>query len=109
MPGFDVYIGGIKVNTGVLRDTASRMRMFNGNLYDVLAAAKRKVNDMQNVTWISPAGEAIIAKMNALEPTFQRQRDTLSEYCRFLDNTAGQYETNEDALVGNAGRVPGRP
>lgn len=107
----EVTINGIKVDTRVLRDTSSRMRNFNDQLYDVLTAAKRKVNDMQtNATWLSPAGAAIIEKMNALEPQFQQQRTTLGQYCTFLTDTASQYETAEGArrrdvdTVGNARR-----
>jgi len=102
-----VTINGVKVSTDVLRNTSGRMRQFNGNLYDVLAAAKRKINDMQtNATWLSPAGAEIIAKMNALEPRFQNQRDILNQYCTFLDNTAVQYERAEDSRVRDAQNVP---
>jgi len=100
-------INGVKVDTNVLRGTAGRMRQFNGNLYDVLSAAKRKVNDMQtNAVWLSPAGAEIIAKMNALEPQFQRQRDTLGQYCNFLETTAAQYEQTEDTRTTDARQVP---
>jgi len=92
----EVNIQGVKVDTAVLENTASRMRMFNGNLFDVLTAVRRKMNDMQtNAVWLSPAGADIIAKINAKEPQFKQQRDTLDSYCNFLNGTARQYKAAE--------------
>jgi len=95
-PGvFDIE--GFKVDTAVVRTQAGRMRQFSVNLYDVLTAAKKKMNDMQtDAVWLSPAGALIIDKVNMLQPQIDRHRDILTQFCDFLENTAETYEVAEE-------------
>jgi len=98
---------GILVETLVLRDTSGRMRRFSQQLHDVLSAAKQKMNDMQtNAVWLSDAGEAIIAKINLLQPTIDKQREDLGQYCDFLEKTANDYEAAEERRLADGETVP---
>lgn len=91
----------VNVNTQTLRSTADRMNSLNAQLDDKLAEINRRMNETE-ADWESEGATVIRQAMNNLKPRFERYKNVVSEYEKFLRETAQSYESTESAIKSNA-------
>lgn len=91
----------IDINTQTLIDTATKVNSINNDLDDKLKEINRKMNDLEQ-HWMSDAASDIRAAMNSLQPRFEQYKNIVTEYEKFLRNTAASYESTEQAVQTNA-------
>lgn len=93
----------IKISTQVLKETAEKVNKINTTMDDKLKEINKEMNNLEN-TWKSDAATDIRAAMNALNPRFEKYKEVVTSYSKFLVTTAQDYETTETAIQNNAGR-----
>lgn len=91
----------INISTQTLLDTAEKVRAINSTLDSKLADINKSMNDLQ-ATWKSDAASDIRAAMNAMKPRFEKYKNVIELYAKFLVNTAQSYESTESAIQTNA-------
>ncbi len=92
----------IKISTHVLTGTAKTVRDINNDLDSKLKDINKSMNALE-ATWKSDAASDIRAAMNALQPKFEKYKEIVESYAKFLDMTATNYETTEGTIQTNAG------
>ena len=53
-------------------------------------------------TWISDGGEEIRSRFNMFASRFEKQKEYIDSYARFLDLTVASYDSLESTIAGNA-------
>ncbi len=81
--------------------TAGRISQVNQQMYDSLQEMKREMNRLEG-SWISDAGNLIVAKFNVFSERFEKQKDVIDAYVKFLNLTVSSYESIESAIKTNA-------
>ena len=70
-------------------------------MYEQLSLMKKDMNDT-NASWISDAGETIRSRFNQFANRFDRQKEQIDSYAKFLDQTVDHYNTLESTIHSNA-------
>lgn len=91
----------IKISLLEVRETASRIRQLNMQMYESLTELKNMMNDT-NVSWLSEGGSELRSKFLQLSSRFDIQKDEIESYAKFLEHTANSYETLETTIKSNA-------
>ena len=94
----------LKISLAEVSETASRIRTLNQQMYEQLAAIKKEMNQT-NVSWISDAGETIRSRFNQFETRFDKEKETIDSYVRFLDLTVQSYDSLETTINSNASGI----
>ncbi len=94
----------IDIDTGVLRNTATKIGNINENLDGKLQEIKKTMNSLED-DWISEASTEIRGEMNSLESHFKTYFEIAKSYKDFLERTAESYESTESTLKNNASNV----
>ena len=91
----------IKITFQEVRAKASQLRGYNETLTSTLTTIKNAINNLES-QWTSDTSDTIRAKITAMQPKFDRYKEVVESYAKFLDNTAAQYEATEGTLNTNA-------
>ena len=91
----------IKITFQEVRAKATQLRGYNETLTSTLTNIKNAINNLES-QWTSDTSDTIRAKITAMQPKFDRYKEVVESYAKFLDNTAAQYETTEGTLNTNA-------
>ncbi len=70
-------------------------------MYELLMNMKKEM-DNTNISWISEAGETIRSRFNQFAARFDRQKEIIDTYAKFLDMTVSSYDTLETTINSNA-------
>ena len=91
----------LKISLAEVSECASKIRNFNQMMYEQLSLMKKDMNDT-NASWISDAGETIRSRFNQFANRFDRQKEQIDSYAKFLDQTVDHYNTLESTIHSNA-------
>lgn len=91
----------LKISFAEVQETASRIRTLNQQMYDHLSKMKQGMNET-NATWISEAGETIRSRFNQFALRFEKQKEIIDSYAKFLDMTVSNYDSLETMIHSNA-------
>lgn len=94
----------VKISLQEVNDMANKIKVLNNNMYDTLAKAKDKMNELNNI-WSSDGSDAIRARFNNLSSRFETQREVIDSYSNFLIHTVNSYDTLESTIVFNANAI----
>ncbi|MCR4950802.1 MAG: pore-forming ESAT-6 family protein [Solobacterium sp.] len=94
----------IRISLSEVAETASRIRALNQQMYDELSEMKKEMN-LLNGTWISDGSEEIRSRFNMFASRFERQKEVIDSYAKYLDLTVSSYDTLESAITGNASGI----
>ena len=94
----------IRISLSEVAETASRIRALNQQMYDELSEMKKEMN-LLNGTWISDGSEEIRSRFNMFAARFERQKEVIDSYAKYLDLTVSSYDTLESAITGNASGI----
>lgn len=94
-------MASIKISLQEVSDTASKIYNLNQLMYEELMEMKKEMNAL-NGTWISDGSEEIRERFNLFANRFEKQKDTIDQYAKFLDLTVSSYDTLETTITGNA-------
>lgn len=90
----------IKVNSQMLRDSATQIMSELGNFEQITGEVTNGLTSLSN-TWTGEAFTSFYDNVRALEPTFEKYKEVIKQYADFLNTSAEQYETTE-SNVNNA-------
>lgn len=96
----------MKIDTQVIRSTASNISTQNQKLLETLNASKSTVNSLSGV-WTGTAAEATIGAYNAFASKyFESYHEMLDAYVKFLNGVAGEgYEDVEQKVSRKADEI----
>ena len=96
----------MRVNTEVIRHTASTISSLNSQLFDTLQNSHAAVKSLSGV-WTGEAATATIQAYDKFATTyFEEYRDMLDQYVKFLNVAAGEgYEQTEQAITRKADEI----
>ena len=94
-------MNGIRIVTGDVSDTATKVRSLNADIYEILQKMKADMNSL-NGTWVSDGGEEIRNRFHLFANRFETQRQIIDSYADYLDRAAAQYDSVESVIAGNA-------
>lgn len=94
-------MNGLKISLAEVSECASKIRLFNAQMYEELTNMKNEMN-RTNVAWISDGGEAIRNRFNQFASRFETQREMIDSYAKFLDTTVSNYDSLETTIHSNA-------
>ena len=94
-------MNGIRIVTGDVSDTATRIRSLNAEIYEILQKMKADMNSL-NGTWVSEGGEEIRSRFLMFANRFETQKQIIDSYADYLDLAAAQYDSVESVIAGNA-------
>ena len=94
----------IKISLQEVNDLANKINLLNNSMYDCLMKAKNKMNELNN-TWQSDGCDAIRQRFNGLSVKFDKQREIIDAYSRFLNNAANSYDALETTITFNANAI----
>ncbi|MBQ6223483.1 MAG: pore-forming ESAT-6 family protein [Solobacterium sp.] len=94
-------MNNLKISLAEVSECASRIRILNQNMYELLMNMKKEM-DNTNISWISEAGETIRSRFNQFAARFDRQKEIIDTYAKFLDMTVSSYDTLETTINSNA-------
>lgn len=94
----------LKISLAEVSECASKIRNFNQMMYEQLSLMKKDMNDT-NASWISDAGETIRSRFNQFANRFDRQKEQIDSYVKFLDQTVDHYNTLESTIHSNASSI----
>ena len=87
----------IKITFQEVRAKATQLRGYNETLTSTLTTIKNAINNLES-QWTSDTSDTIRAKITAMQPKFDRYKEVVESYAKFLDNTVAQYEALEREL-----------
>ena len=93
-------MNGIRIVTGDVSDTATKVRSLNADIYEILQKMKADMNSL-NGTWVSE-GEEIRSRFLMFANRFETQKQIIDSYADYLDLAAAQYDSVESVIAGNA-------
>lgn len=94
-------MNGIKISLQDITDCANRISILNAGLQESLQVMKKEMLLLQD-TWISDAARETIRKFNAVSVRFEKQKEIIDSYTRFLHLTVSSYDSLESTITANA-------
>lgn len=89
----------IKVNSQMLRDSASKITSELNNFQQITNEVSNGLNSLSQ-TWTGEAFTNFQENVHALNPTFEKYAEVIKQYADFLNTSAEQYDQTE-ATVSN--------
>lgn len=94
-------MNSLKITLAEVKTCAQEMRRLNTSLDSVLQKAKEDMRSLSNI-WQSDGSEVIRQRFEHFSQKFEKEREVIEEYARFLDLTSASYDTLESTISENA-------
>ena len=91
----------IQISLQEVQDTANQLRSLNMLMDEELNAMKSEMNRLDS-SWISDGSLEIRNKFNLFSSRFEKQKETINQYAKFLDLAVSSYDTLETTITSNA-------
>lgn len=94
-------MSNIQISLQEVQDTANQLRSLNMLMDEELNAMKSEMNRLDS-SWISDGSLEIRNKFNLFSSRFEKQKETINQYAKFLDLAVSSYDTLETTITSNA-------
>lgn len=94
-------MANIQISLQEVQDTANQLRSLNMLMDEELNAMKSEMNRLDS-SWISDGSLEIRNKFNLFSSRFEKQKETINQYAKFLDLAVSSYYTLETTITSNA-------
>ena len=94
-------MANIQIPLQEVQDTANQLRSLNMLMDEELNAMKSEMNRLDS-SWISDGSLEIRNKFNLFSSRFEKQKETINQYAKFLDLAVSSYDTLETTITSNA-------
>lgn len=94
-------MANIQISLQEVQDTANQLRSLNMLMDGELNAMKSEMNRLDS-SWISDGSLEIRNKFNLFSSRFEKQKETINQYAKFLDLAVSSYDTLETTITSNA-------
>lgn len=94
-------MANIQISLQEVQDTANQLRSLNMLMDEELNAMKSELNRLDS-SWISDGSLEIRNKFNLFSSRFEKQKETINQYAKFLDLAVSSYDTLETTITSNA-------
>ena len=94
-------MANIQISLQEVQDTANQLRSLNMLMDEELNAMKSEMNRLES-SWISDGSLEIRNKFNLFSSRFEKQKETINQYAKFLDLAVSSYDTLETTITSNA-------
>ena len=94
-------MANIHISLQEVQDTANQLRSLNMLMDEELNAMKSEMNRLDS-SWISDGSLEIRNKFNLFSTRFEKQKETINQYAKFLDLAVSYYDTLETTITSNA-------
>ena len=94
-------MANIQISLQEVQDTANQLRSLNMLMDEELNAMKSEMNRLDS-SWISDGSLEIRNKFNLFSSRFEKQKETINQYAKFLDLAVSSYDTLETTITSNA-------
>ena len=94
-------MANIQISLQEVQDTANQLRSLNMLMDEELNAMKSEMNRLDS-SWISDGSIEIRNKFNLFSSRFEKQKETINQYAKFLDLAVSSYDTMETTITSNA-------
>lgn len=94
-------MANIQISLQEVQDTANQLRSLNMLMDEELNAMKSEMNRLDS-SWISDGSLEIRNKFNLFSSRFEKQKETINQYAKFLDLSVSSYDTLETTITSNA-------
>lgn len=94
-------MANIQISLQEVQDTANQLRSLNMLMDEELNAMKSEMNRLDS-SWISDGSLEIRNKFNLFFSRFEKQKETINQYAKFLDLAVSSYDTLETTITSNA-------
>lgn len=94
-------MANIQISLQEVQDTANQLRLLNMLMDEELNAMKSEMNRLDS-SWISDGSLEIRNKFNLFSSRFEKQKETINQYAKFLDLAVSSYDTLETTITSNA-------
>lgn len=94
-------MANIQISLQEVQDTANQLRSLNMLMDVELNAMKSEMNRLDS-SWISDGSLEIRNKFNLFSSRFEKQKETINQYAKFLDLAVSSYDTLETTITSNA-------
>lgn len=94
-------MANIQISLQEVQDTANQLRSLNMLMNEELNAMKSEMNRLDS-SWISDGSLEIRNKFNLFSSRFEKQKETINQYAKFLDLAVSSYDTLETTITSNA-------
>ena len=94
-------MANIQISLQEVQDTANQLRALNMLMDEELNAMKSEMNRLDS-SWISDGSLEIRNKFNLFSSRFEKQKETINQYAKFLDLAVSSYDTLETTITSNA-------
>lgn len=94
-------MANIQISLQEVQDTANQLRSLNMLMDEELNAMKSEMNRLDS-SWISDGSLEIHNKFNLFSSRFEKQKETINQYAKFLDLAVSSYDTLETTITSNA-------
>ena len=94
-------MANIHISLQEVQDTANQLRSLNMLMDAELNAMKSEMNRLDS-SWISDGSLEIRNKFNLFSTRFEKQKETINQYAKFLDLAVSSYDTLETTITSNA-------
>ena len=94
-------MANIQISLQEVQDTANQLRSVNMLMDEELNAMKSEMNRLDS-SWISDGSLEIRNKFNLFSSRFEKQKETINQYAKFLDLAVSSYDTLETTITSNA-------
>lgn len=94
-------MANIQISLQEVQDTANQLRSLNMLMDEELNAMKSEMNRLDS-SWISDGSLEIRNKFNLFSSRFEKQKETINQYAKFLDLAVSSYGTLETTITSNA-------
>lgn len=91
----------IHISLQEVQDTANQLRSLNMLMDEELNAMKSEMDRLDS-SWISDGSLEIRNKFNLFSSRFEKQKETINQYAKFLDLAVSSYDTLETTITSNA-------
>ena len=91
----------IHISLQEVQDTANQLRSLNMLMDEELNAMKSEMNRLDS-SWISDGSLEIRNKFDLFSSRFEKQKETINQYAKFLDLAVSSYDTLETTITSNA-------
>ena len=91
----------IHISLQEVQDTANQLRSLNMLMDEELNAIKSEMNRLDS-SWISDGSLEIRNKFDLFSSRFEKQKETINQYAKFLDLAVSSYDTLETTITSNA-------
>ena len=91
----------INITFGEVENITNEMRNLNSQLDDILTSVSNMMNEL-NAVWQSKGAEEIASRFRKFANRFVVEKETVEDYCKFLDYTVQTYNSIENTISANA-------